>query len=159
MTSSKSSTSDCIEKEIWLDAPRSRVWRALTTAAEFGAWFGVELEGEFAPGQAIQGKVTHPEYRHVTWKIVVDRIEPERLFSWHWYPFAIDASADYSGETPTLVVFELEDVDGGTRLTLVESGFDRVPAARRAKAFEMNDMGWGLQMKAIEKHVGTASGT
>jgi uncharacterized protein YndB with AHSA1/START domain len=153
------STTDRIEKKIWLRARRSRVWRALTHSAEFGEWFGVRFEGEFVALQPISGTITNPPgYEHLAWKIVVDEVVPERLFSFFWHPYAIDPNVDYSDETPTKVAFELAEGDSGTWLTLVESGFDKVPAARRAKAFEMNDMGWGIQMKRIETYVGSASG-
>jgi uncharacterized protein YndB with AHSA1/START domain len=150
---------DRVEKKIWLRAPRSRVWRALTNASEFGEWFGVRLEGEFVPLHAITGKIIDPPgYENVMWKIIVDELVPERLFSFFWHPYAIDPSVDYSDEIPTKVTFELAEVDSGTLLTLVESGFDKVPASRRVKAFEMNDHGWGIQITRIEKYVGSASG-
>lgn len=144
---------DRIEKTIVLRVPRSRVWRALTDPAEFGSWFGVKMEGTFAPGAHVHGAITHPGYEHLTMDITVERMEPERLFSWRWHPYAVETDVDYSQEPTTLVEFTLEDVAEGTRLTVVESGFDRVPLARRAKAFRMNDDGWTQQMKAIERHV------
>jgi|SRR5437660_8355844 len=147
---------DKIEKRILLRAPRSRVWRALSDAQEFGSWFGVQLAGRFEPGARVSGKVTHPGYEHLTFEISVERMEPERFFSWRWHPAPVDAGVDYSKEPTTLVVFELEDAAGGTMLKVVESGFDKIPLERRAKAFELNDEGWGLQMKAIERHVAQA---
>jgi uncharacterized protein YndB with AHSA1/START domain len=147
---------DRIEKSIVLRAPRSRVWRALTNHEEFGAWFGVKMETPFVPGAPARGQITTMGYEHVTWNAVIDRIVPETLFSFRWRPFAIDPAVDYSDEPMTLVTFELADVEGGTLLTVVESGFDGVPLARRAKAFEMNDRGWGIQMTNIERHVASA---
>jgi uncharacterized protein YndB with AHSA1/START domain len=144
---------DIIEKKIVLKAPRSRVWRAIADAKEFGIWFGVELEGSFATGARVQGRITVPGYEHVTMEITIERIEPERLFSYRWHPYAIDPAVDYSGEPTTLVEFRLEEVAGGTELTVTESGFDRIPAARRAEAFRMNDQGWAEQLKRIERHV------
>jgi len=148
---------DRIEKMIRLRAPRSRVWRALTDAREFGAWFQVELEGAFAPGARVRGKITTPGYEHLTMEITVERMEPERLFSYRWHPYAIDPKLDYSSEPTTLVEFQLAPVAEGTLLTVVESGFDRIPAARRAEAYRMNDGGWAEQMKNIERHVASAS--
>jgi uncharacterized protein YndB with AHSA1/START domain len=144
---------DRIEKTVTLRAPRSRVWRALTTAAEFGAWFGVKVEGAFAEGVTVRGQITYPGYEHLTMAILIERIEPERYFAYRWHPYAIDPSVDYSPEPTTLVEFRLEEADGGTLLTIVESGFDRIPLARRAEAFRMNDRGWTEQMKNIERHV------
>jgi len=142
-----------IEKKILLRAPRSRVWRAIANADEFGAWFRVKLEGTFEEGAAIRGKITHPGYEHVTMEMQVERIEPERYFAYRWHPYAVDPAVDYSAEPTTLVEFLLEEGDGGTWLTIVESGFDRIPLARRADAFRMNDRGWGEQTRNIERHV------
>jgi uncharacterized protein YndB with AHSA1/START domain len=147
------SSPDRIEKEILLRAPRSRVWRAIADADQFGAWFGVKLEGPFAKGATVRGRITSPGYEHLTMEIVVERIEPEQLLSYRWHPYAIDPKVDYSAEPSTLVELRLEEASGGTRLRVVESGFDRITAARRDGAFRMNDNGWAQQMKNIERHV------
>jgi uncharacterized protein YndB with AHSA1/START domain len=144
---------DRIEKRIELKAPISRVWRALTDHREFGEWFRVKLDGPFAPGQVSTGHITYPGYEHLKWDAVVQQMEPERLFSFTWHPYAVDAKVDYSQEPPTLVEFRLEKIPGGTLLLLTESGFDKIPAHRRAEAFRMNDGGWTEQMKNIETHV------
>jgi uncharacterized protein YndB with AHSA1/START domain len=142
-----------IEKRIELRAPRSRVWRALTDHREFGKWFGVRIDVPFVVGKPAQGQITIPGYEHIRWEAVVQRMEPERLFSFTWHPYAKDPDKDYSQETPTLVEFQLEETADGTLLRLTESGFERIPADRRAEAFRMNDGGWAAQMKNIEKHV------
>jgi len=147
------SSTDRIEKRVELRAPRSRVWRAIATAKEFGEWFRMKLEGEFAEGQTIRGRITHPGYEHMTLDMMVERIEPERYFSYRWHPYAIDPAVDYSAEPTTLVEFRLEDTEGGTALTIVESGFDRLPLARRDEAYRMDDQGWTGQIKNIERHV------
>ncbi|SRR6266511_5685797 len=150
------SSTDRIERNILLKAPRTRVWRALSNAEEFGDWFGVDLKGKtFAPGKRVQGQVTHPGYEHVVWEVVIERLEPERLLSWHWHPAAVEPSVDYSNEPTTLVVFELKEVEGGTLVSVVESGFDRLPLSRRLDAFRLNGEGWDEQMKRIENHVAT----
>jgi uncharacterized protein YndB with AHSA1/START domain len=150
------SSTDRIEREILLKAPRSRVWRALSNAEEFGNWFGMDLKGKtFEAGRAVQARITYPGYEHLVCEMVIERIEPERLLSWRWHPGAIDPAIDYSGETRTLVVFELEEVDSGTLARLVETGFDDLPPARRLDAFRLNSGGWEAQMKNIEKHVAT----
>ena len=147
-------STDRIEREIMLKAPRSRVWRALSNAEEFGRWFGAALKGKtFAAGQRVQGQITYPGYEHLVFDVTIERVEPERLLSLRWRPAAVDPSVDYSKEPTTLVVFELKEVDGGTLLKLVESGFDGIPPARRLEAFRMNSGGWDIQMKNIEKHV------
>jgi len=142
-----------IEKRIQLNAPVARVWRALTDYREFGEWFRVALEGPFVPGHAAHGHITWPGYEHLAWEANVQKMEPERLFSFTWHPYAVDPAVDYSAEPPTLVEFRLEPTETGTRLTLTESGFENVPAHRRAQAFRMNEGGWTQQMKNIETHV------
>jgi uncharacterized protein YndB with AHSA1/START domain len=146
-------STDRIEKTVTLRAPRARVWRALTAADEFGSWFRVKLDGAFTEGATVRGKITIPGYEHVTMEMQIDRIEPERYFSYRWHPYAVDPNVDYSAEPATLVEFTLEEAGGGTILTIVESGFDRIPIARRAEAFRMNDNGWTGQIKNIERHV------
>jgi uncharacterized protein YndB with AHSA1/START domain len=142
-----------IEKQIELKAPVERVWRALTDFNEFGEWFRVKLEGPFVEGQITRGMITHPGYEHVKWEVVVVKMEPERLFSYNWHPYALDPAIDYSKETPTLVEFRLEATAGGTLLTVTESGFEKIPAERRDVALRMNEGGWMAQMKNIEHHV------
>ena len=150
-------STDRIERSILLKAPLSRVWRALTNAEEFGGWFGVALKGKtFAAGQRVQGQVTHPGYQHLVWDVLIERLEPERLLSWRWHPAAVEPSVDYSKEPTTLVVFELKEVEGGTLLSVVESGFDSLPPSRRLDAFRMNSAGWDEQMQNIQKYVATS---
>jgi len=144
---------DRLEKRIEVKAPVSRVWRALTDYREFGEWFRVKLDRPFVEGQVSRGQITYPGYEHLKWEAVVQKMEPERLFSFTWHPYAIDAKADYSKEPPTLVEFKLEKTPTGTLLLLTESGFDKIPAGRRLDAFRMNDGGWTQQMKNIESHV------
>ena len=143
--SSRTST-DRIEKVVNLDAARSRVWRALTDVAQFNAWFGSALTGEFSPGAEVRGKVT----------IWIEAMEPERFFSFRWHPYAAPG-VDTSADPTTLVSFTLEDAGSGTRLTIVESGFDAIPASRRVTAFEMNTVGWDGQAKKLEKYLATSA--
>ena len=144
---------NCIEKRIELKAPVSRVWRALTDFREFGEWFRVKLENPFVPGKISRGKITHPGYEHVQMEVMVQTIQPEQIFSFSWHPYAIDPKIDYSKEPSTLVEFRLQKTPTGTLLTLIESGFDKIPAARRFEAFRMNDGGWTQQLKNIEAYV------
>ena len=146
-------TTDRIEKRIVLRVPGSRVWRAISDAKEFGAWFGVTLQGPFAAGARVRGHMTIPGYEHLVMEITIERIEPERFFSYRWHPAAVEPGVDYSEEPTTLVEFTISEVAGGTELIVVESGFDRIPAARRAEAFRMNDHGWTGQLRNIERHV------
>jgi uncharacterized protein YndB with AHSA1/START domain len=142
-------STDRIERQIRLEHPRSRVWRALTDYREFNRWFGVELTQPFEPGSRLTAKVNQGG-RVLAMDIVVERMEPERLFSWRWHPGALAPPEELAGQPMTLVVFELKDVPGGTLLTVVETGFDRIPLARRAKSFAENSEGWTEQMKNIE---------
>ena len=150
---SSSTTAERIEKRITLRAPRTRVWRALSEASQFGAWFGMKFEGPFEAGKTIRGKITTRGYEHLSVELRVERVEPEQLFSYRWHPYAIDAEHDYSAEPMTLVEFRLSETAGGTELSIVESGFERIPADRRAEAFRMNDGGWSAQLKNIERYV------
>jgi uncharacterized protein YndB with AHSA1/START domain len=149
--------SDRIEKTIELKAAPARVWRALTDHREFGAWFRVKLDGPFEVGEDSTGFIAYPGYEHLRWHAVVKAMEPERRFAFTWHPYAIDPAYDYSPETPTLVEFTLEPAGTGTRLTIVESGFDKLPAHRRDEAFRMNDQGWGIQSENIARHVDGAA--
>ena len=142
---------DRIEKTVIIKAPRTRVWRAIADAQQFGEWFRVKLDGQFMAGATISGTITYPGYEGLRMEIVIERIEPERLFSYRWHPG--DPRTDYSRDPTTLVEFMLEEVADGTRLTIVESGFDRIPLARRAEAFRMNEGGWSEQIQNIERHV------
>ena len=169
------SNTDRIEKQILLRAPlesvwgdalgtEQSVWQAISDAREFGSWFGMRLDGPFVAGSRLGGEIvpttvdpdiaaSQKPYEGQRFDIMVDRIEPMRLFSFRWHPYAIDPKVDYSAEPTTLVTFELKDVDGGTLLTVVESGFDNIPPQRRLGAFRMNSDGWEEQMKRIEHHV------
>lgn len=144
---------DRIEKSIELKAPISRVWKALTDYREFGQWFRVRLEGPFAPGQVSRGHITYPGYEHLRWEAVVQKMQPERLFSFTWHPYAVDSNQDYSAEPPTLVEFILEPTASGTLLRIIESGFDQIPIRRRDEAFRMNEKGWSIQLQNIAQHV------
>ena len=148
---------DRIEKRIELKAPVARVWRALTDHREFGEWFRVKIDGPFVPGEVSRGNVTYPGYEHLKWEAVVKAMEPERLFSFTWHPAAVDPKMDYSKEPQTLVEFRLEKTSEGTRLTVTESGFDKIPAGRRPEAFRMNEGGWAEQMKNIERYLASKS--
>jgi uncharacterized protein YndB with AHSA1/START domain len=159
---------DRIEKKVLLHAPLARVWRAVSDSREFGSWFGMRFEGAFVAGERIKGTIVpttvdaevarqQEPHEGKAFELAVERIEPERLLSFRWHPFAVDPAVDYSSEPTTLVVFELEAVAGGTMLTLTESGFDRIPLARRAEAFTANEQGWSAQMKLIERYLAHAA--
>jgi uncharacterized protein YndB with AHSA1/START domain len=157
-------STDRIEKTVLLRAPRERVWRAISDSKEFGAWFGVEFSAPFAPGTRMTGRMaptkvdaevakTQEPYAGAAFECTIESVEPMRLFSFRWHPFAIDPGVDYSREPSTLVTFELEEAAGGTKLTITETGFDRIPLERRAKAFAANHQGWAAQARLIEKYV------
>jgi uncharacterized protein YndB with AHSA1/START domain len=147
-------TPDRIEKSIVLRAPRSRVWRAIADSAEFGAWFGIKLDGPFVAGKAVNGTIFDPPgYEHVKANFLVSRVEPEHTIAFQWHPYGIDPDYDYSKEPKTTCTFELSDHPDGTLLRLTEVGFSGVPAHRRALAFRMNEGGWAQQMERIARYV------
>lgn len=149
-------TTDRIERQIQLKAPRPRVWQAIANAETFGEWFGVKLAGQrFAAGEYARGHITYPGYEHLVFEALVERVEPERYLSFRWHPYAVDPAKDYSKEPTTLVEFELEDIGGGTLVRVIESGFDRIPVERRDEAYRMNSGGWSEQMENIRRHVDT----
>jgi uncharacterized protein YndB with AHSA1/START domain len=158
---------DRIEKKILLSAPLKRIWRALSDSTEFGTWFGVKFDAPFAPGARMHGVLVgttvNPEvakaqkkYEGAAFEITIEQMEPDLLFSFRWHPNAVDPSIDYSDEPTTLVVFALEEVPGGVMLTVTESGFDRIPLARRAQAFTANEGGWGIMVNVIAEYVADA---
>lgn len=146
--------SDFVEKQTVLKAPVSRVWKALIDHEQFGEWFRVKLENPFREGEFSRGHITYPGFEYLRWESKTVKIDSEKYFSFTWHPYAIDPEADYSQETPTLVEFHLEPKDGGTLLTVRESGFDKLPPERRSEAFRMNDKGWGIQIQNIAEYVG-----
>jgi uncharacterized protein YndB with AHSA1/START domain len=152
-TTPPSASTDRIVKQVNLETPRARVWRALTEVEQFNAWFGVALTSPFTPGAEVSGQIANKGYEHVRMTIWIEAVEPERLFSFRWHPYAIEEGADYSAEPTTLVTFTLEETMSGTSLTIVESGFDAIPESRRAKAFEMNAAGWSGQAERIRKYL------
>lgn len=154
-TTAPVSATDRIERKIVINAPRARVWRALSNAEEFGNWFGANLKGQtFTPGKRTRGQITTCGFEHIFFDIVIERIEAQELLSYRWHPFPVDATVDYRKEEPTLVTFTLQDTpDHGTLLTVVESGFDKVPPHRRLQAFRMNSNGWEAKMECIARHV------
>jgi uncharacterized protein YndB with AHSA1/START domain len=149
------SSTDRLEKRVVLPAPRARVWRAISNAEEFGTWFGIKLDGAFAEGRTVRARAAIPGHEDLKIEMQVERIEPERYFSYRWHPYPKDPATDYSAEPMTLVEFTLEDAEDGksTTLTIVESGFDGIPLARRAEAFRMNTEGWTGQIKNLERYV------
>lgn len=153
--STNTPTSDRIEKQVELDVPVDRVWRALTDYREFNAWFKVNLESPFIPGQHSRGNITYPGYEHFVMDVLVERMEEPRLFSFRWNPGAVQPD-DVKDEQPTLVEFRLEPTKAGTLLTVTESGFDAIPAARRDEAFRLNDQGWTEQMEMIKAYLADA---
>jgi uncharacterized protein YndB with AHSA1/START domain len=153
-----------IEKKVLLRAPRERVWRALADSTEFGVWFGVRFAGPFMRGVSLRGVIVpttvdaevaaaQKPYEGKPFDITVEQLEPERLFSFRWHPFAVESGVDYSAEPTTLVTFVLEESEGGVLLTITESGFDQIPLERRAKAFTANEQGWGMVTKLIGAYV------
>ncbi len=159
---------DRIEKKIVVRAPRARVWRAVADSKEFGTWFGMKLEGPFVAGQTVRGKMTGTEadaavaakqkqYEDLPVELMVERVEPEELFSFRWHPYALERGVDYSKEPTTLIEFRLADSAEGVVLTVTEPGFDNVPLERRAKALAANEEGWGIVIGLIGNSLAQAA--
>lgn len=148
-------STDRIETHVEVNAPRARVWRAISNAKEFGSWFGLQLDDEFVAGKSVRGRLTNPKYSQLPLDLAIQRIEPEHYFSYRWHPYALDPKVDYSSEPTTLVEFRLDEMAGGkgTAVTIVESGFDKIPLARRAEAYRMNNAGWVSQLKKLAAYV------
>ncbi len=153
MSSIAKTSTDRIEKRVVLRAPRARVWRAITEPEQMGKWFRVAFETPFVEGQPARGRILYPGYEHHTLEMQIEKIEPEHYFAFRWHPHAIDPKVAYAQEPTTLVEFRLDETSEGTVLTIVESGFDRIPLARRAEAFRSNDAGWTEQVRNIEQYV------
>lgn len=156
--------SDRIEKEVTLRAPLDRVWRAISNADEFGRWFGVRFDGPFVAGESVRGVITPTEVddevaaaqephagKASVWQIVT--VEPQQRLAFRWHPYAVEPGADYDDEPTTLVEFTLTETADGVLLQIVESGFDKIPADRRAAAFEANSGGWDAQTKLVRKYL------
>jgi len=161
-------STDRIEKKILLRAPLKRVWRALADSAEFSAWFGMKFDGPFRSGARLSGEIVGTKvnaevakaqrtHAGLKFDITIEEVQPERLFSFRWHPFATDPKVDYSSEPTTLITFALEEVPGGVMLTVTESGFDAIPLARRAKAFTANEQGWTIMVKILDEYLTNAS--
>lgn len=142
-----------INKSTVLNAPTSKVWQALTDHTQFGEWFRVKLNEPFKEGQLSQGHLTYPGYEHLKWESKTVAIQNEKYFSFSWHPYAIDPKIDYSQETPTLVEFFLEKMNNQTKLTVKETGFEKLPPHRISEAFQSNTGGWEEQLKNIEKYL------
>ncbi|OBK15698.1 SRPBCC family protein [Mycobacterium asiaticum] len=152
--------SDRIEKQVLLRAPLERVWRAVSDAEQFGLWFGVRFDGPFVEGERVTAVITpttvdddvaRRQEPHAgtksTWHIVA--VQPQRRFAYRWHPFPDEVDA---GAT-TLVEFSLSEVPEGVLLTIVESGFDAIPQARRGTAYESNSEGWSIQTDLVRRYL------
>lgn len=144
---------DRIEKTVELKAPVERVWQALTDHREFGEWFRVKLDGPFVVGEVSTGRITYPGAEHMKWEATIESMDEPRYFAYRWPHPADPGNTDYTGEPTTLVEFHLEAVEQGTRLTVVESGFEAIPADRRARHMRDNEGGWDEQVRNIKAHV------
>ena len=146
-----------IQKSVILNVPRGEVWHTLSDVKSFGQWFGVKMKGSFSPGEHMKGKITLKGYENLSIEFTIQRMESGRFLSWRWHPYAINRHVDYSAEPKTLVEFELEDIPGGSRLLVTESGFDAIPSSRRAEAYEANEKGWAMQLESIRQFLKRAA--
>ncbi len=143
---------DFIEKSITLNAPLSRVWRAITDSEQFGTWFKVRFGAPLQVSMPVKGQVTYPGYEHLEMQVIHRDLFPGTYFSFTWCPYSDGAPEGQDRET--LVEFKLRSVGSQTYLTIVESGFMALPDdARRDEAFRMNAQGWDAQAKNIADYV------
>ncbi len=138
-----------IERQIEIKAPMAKVFLALTDSKQFGQWFKVKLDGPFVAGKTTTGMNLSKGFE-MPMQFIIREIKPETYFSYSWTPFPMDRTIDYSKEEPTLVEFFLSTSSKGTLVKVKESGFDKITASRRAKAFEMHSGGWEAQLQNIE---------
>jgi uncharacterized protein YndB with AHSA1/START domain len=154
-------TTDRIEKSVLLRAPLDRVWHAISDSAAFGQWFGAQFDGPFVAGSTVRGVITPTtvdeevaklQEPHVgmadTWDVVA--VEPRRRLAYRWHPGPGESGAD---EPTTLVEFTLDETPDGVLLRITESGFDAIPADRRAAAYEGNSEGWSKQVELVQKYL------
>ena len=142
-----------IEKVVDLAAPVARVWQAITDHTEFGAWFRVRLDNPFKVGESTTGQVTYPGYEHMKWVSFTERMDHERLFAFSWHPSDMDPETNYDKDAKVMVEFHLEPTETGTRLTIIESGFQQFPELKRLEVLRSNTEGWDIQAKNIARHV------
>lgn len=153
---------DKIEKTATLKAPLAKVWHAISDSKAFGAWFGMTIDGPFVEGQKVMGAIAktqvdeeiakHQEpYVGMPCELRIERVVPLKLLAFRWHP---GADPETGPDAPmTLVTFEIEEVPGGTRLTITETGFEGLPLERRAKAFAENEGGWEAQLMLVAKYL------
>lgn len=153
----KAERGERIDKQLELEAPVARVWRALTSHVEFGAWFGCTLNDPFRVGGWSRGKITTPGYEKFPIDLKIVAMEAERRFAFQWHAdLPEDPERDLSNAPMTTVEFLLEKKDGGTLLRMSETGFENIPEDRRLTILRNNDEGWTQQMRNIQSHVGKA---
>ena len=142
-----------IDRTIEINAPRERVWRALTNAEELSAWFQVKIEGPIAPDTEVWMTSLHTGYAGQRFRVRFIEMAPPERFVWEWHPGEVDPNVDYSREPRTTVTFTLEPSARGTRLSVSETGFDEISLARRAKVHKDNSQGWPEVLVWLLKHV------
>lgn len=157
-------STDRIEKSVLLAAPRDRVWRAVSTAENFGSWFGADFDGPFTANARLTASIeptsVDPDvarqqqpYAGKPFEFHVVEVRPQEKISFRWHPYAANEGTDYNSEPMTLMEFVLADADGGTLLCITESGFDQLPLARRKEAYAANDGGWTAQCGLVKKYL------
>lgn len=160
-----SANTDQIEKTVTLHAPIDRVWRAIADSREFGRWFGARFDGPFEPGARVCATIhtteidaevaaAQQQYAGLSFFVWVETMEAPRRLAFRWHPGGgPDAATADTPDGTTLVTFELEEVAGGTRLTIRETGFSVIALEQRASAIAENESGWESQMRLLAKYL------
>jgi uncharacterized protein YndB with AHSA1/START domain len=139
---------DRIERTVELAAPPEKVWAALTTAEGLAAWFGDEAAIDPRPGGSAWMKWNEGH----TAQMRVERVEEPRVFGFTWHIFGLPDD----DPRRTYVEFTLEPADGGTRLTVVESGFAQLSAEAFHEAFDGNTRGWASELAELGAYLDAA---
>jgi uncharacterized protein YndB with AHSA1/START domain len=140
-----------IEREILIAAPVERVWALLTKAEHLGRWFGdAGAEIDLRPGGALT--LTWESYGTVHGRVV--DVEPPRRFSYRWAVLRDSAGTEPGEGNSTLVEFTLHAEAEGTRLRVLESGFDSLAAepAKQSERVEDNRKGWAQELDELRDY-------
>jgi uncharacterized protein YndB with AHSA1/START domain len=139
---------DRIERTVELAHPPAKVWAALTTAEGLGTWFGNEATIDLRPGGA--AKMTWTDGHTADMRI--ERVEEPEVFGFTWQIFGLPED----DPRRTYVEFTLVPVSGGTRLTVVETGFAQLPEDVHGKAFGGNTEGWASELGELVEYLDAA---
>jgi uncharacterized protein YndB with AHSA1/START domain len=138
-----------IKKEIKINAPKQRVYEALTNKEQIVKWFPTAVEGNIEAGE--RPIFDFGEYGKNQLYIVATN--PYEYFAYKWIPGSSHFLGDVFSKAHTLVEFYIEETDGVSTLTLTESGFSDLPVELAEKALSDNTGGWEYMLGRLEKYL------